>query len=432
MIFEKITVTDGEGGVRSGQYVAVADGRITYVGSEKPEGDFGRVIDGRERLLMPGFYNAHAHSPMTLMRGYGENLALSEWLNDRIFPFEDQLDSEGVYHATLLAMAESFRYGIVSTSDMYFFTDDMARAVTQSGAKSNLARCLVSFDESAALKSMPSYEEADRLFRDFHGAENGRIIVDASLHAEYTATERLVRELAEDALDKGQRMQVHVSETKSEHEECKARHGGQTPVAFFNGLGLFDVPATAAHCVWVEPDDIRIMAEKDVTVASNPVSNLKLASGVANIPAFMDAGVAVTIGTDGVASNNSLNYIEDVKYYALLNKERRQNPTLITPLDAVYAATRAGALAQGREDCGLVREGLRADLIVFDTAGPQWHPVHDLLNNLVYSASGSDIVMTVVDGQIVYEQGEWPTIDVERAKAGTSAAVSRMLGALNG
>jgi 5-methylthioadenosine/S-adenosylhomocysteine deaminase len=146
----------------------------------------------------------------------------------------------------------------------------------------------------------------------------------------------------------------------------------------------------------------------------------------------MAAGVPVTIGTDGVASNNSLNYLEDVKFFALVNKERREDPTLITPQEAVYAATRAGAIAQGRDDCGLIRTGYRADLIVFDTSGPQWHPVHDLLNNLVYSASGSDIIMTLVDGAVAYEDGEWPMIDVEQAKAGTSAAVSRMLGALNG
>jgi 5-methylthioadenosine/S-adenosylhomocysteine deaminase len=432
MIFEKITVIDGDGSVRADQYVVVTADRISYVSGERPTGDCGRSIDGSDRLLLPGFYNTHAHSPMTLMRGYGENLALSEWLNDRIFPFEDQLDPGGVYNATLLAIAESFRFGIVSTSDMYFFTEDMARAVLESGGKSNIARCLVSFDEDAPMKSMPSYEEAKRTFQSFNGAGDGRIIVDASLHAEYTATERLVREIAEDALLNGQRMQVHVSETKSEHEECRERHAGQTPVAYFSGLGLFDVPTTAAHCVWATPDDVKIMAEKGVTVASNPISNLKLASGVANVPAFMDAGVSVTIGTDGVASNNNLNYLEDMKFFALVGKERWGNPTLITPAEAVSAASRAGALAQGRPDCGLIREGYRADLIVLDTSGPQWHPVHDILNNLIYSGSGSDIVMTLVDGQVVYEHGEWPTIDVERAKAETSDAVERMLGALNG
>jgi 5-methylthioadenosine/S-adenosylhomocysteine deaminase len=439
MIFERITVIDGSDGNVSGngnshilsdQYVVVTDGLIAYVGSERPAGDFGRVIDGNNRLLMPGFYNTHAHSPMTLMRGYGENLALSEWLNERIFPFEDQLDSDGVYHAALLAAAESLRYGIVSTSDMYFFTDDIARAVTESGVKSNLARCLTSFDESVPMKSMPAFEEADRLYRDFNGAADGRLIADASLHAEYTATPRLVREIVEDALFKHQRMQVHISETKDEHEACKERHDGQTPVQFFSSLGLFDVPTTAAHCVWTDADDIRIMAEKGVTVASNPVSNLKLASGIADVPAFMKAGVPVTIGTDGVASNNSLNYLEDVKYFALVNKERRADPTLITPQEAVFAATRAGALAQGRTDCGLIKEGYKADLIVFDTAGPQWHPVHDVLNNLVYAASGSDVVMTIVDGQVLYDHGEWPTIDVERAKSGTGAAAERMLAAL--
>jgi 5-methylthioadenosine/S-adenosylhomocysteine deaminase len=243
-----------------------------------------------------------------------------------------------------------------------------------------------------------------------------------SLHMEETSTERLVRQLAEYTHGIGARMQVHVSESKYEHEGCKERHGGRTIVRYFNDLGLFDTPTTAAHCVWVEPEDMAILGEKGVTVASCPVSNLKLASGVADIPALLGAGVRVAIGTDSVASNNSLNFIEEMKFFALVNKERREDPTLITPRETVYAATRAGALSQGREDCGLIEEGACADLIVLDLDVPGMHPVFDIYNNIVYSASGSDVILTMVDGTVVYEDGEYPTIDVERAARETEKA----------
>jgi len=422
ILFSDFTILTPGGDVQEHAFVGILGDRITYVGQEAPEGDWQRIIDGKDKLLMPGFCNSHAHSPMTLMRGYGENLILQEWLRTRIFPFEDKLYPEAVYYATLLAMAESFRYGIVSTSDMYFFSDDMVKAYLSSGAKANVARSLAGFDEDEDMYGMTSFKEAKRLFEEYNGAEDGRIKVDMSLHMEETSTEKLARQLAEYSRDIGARMQVHISESESEHEGCKKRHEGRTPVAYLNDLGLFDSPTTAAHCVWVEEEDRAILREKGVTVASCPVSNLKLASGVADIPALMEAGVAVALGTDSVASNNSLNFIEEMKFFALVNKERRRDPTLITPREAFYAATRAGALGQGRTDCGLLEEGCKADLTVLDLKAPGMHPTFDLYSNLVYSASGSDVTLTMIDGKMVYEDGEYLTIDVERAVHETEKA----------
>ena len=209
-------------------------------------------------------------------------------------------------------------------------------------------------------------------------------------------------------------MHVHLSETQLEHEECKARHGGMTPAAYFNSLGLFDTRTTAAHCVWLEGEDYRILKEKGVTVASNPVSNMKLASGVCNVPRLLEEGINVSLGTDSVASNNSLNFIEEMKYFATAAKEHLKDPTAVTPVQALKAATAAGAQAQGRVDCGLLKEGFKADLIVLDISGPHMHPVHDLINNVVYSASGSDVVLTMADGRVLYENGRFFTIDVEK------------------
>ena len=254
--------------------------------------------------------------------------------------------------------------------------------------------------------------------------------MDASIHAEYTSNHLAVEAVAGFAREHRARMHVHISETRSEHEECKQRHGGKTPVMYFSDLGLFDVPATAAHCVWIEGEDFDILKEKGVTAAANPVSNLKLASGVSNVPKMLDMGINVAIGTDSTASNNSLNFFEEMKVFALASKTWYNDPKAVSPTQALYAATRAGALGQGREDCGLVKEGFRADLIVINTDKPNMHPVHDMRNNLVYSACGSDVCLTMVDGEILYRDGEYYSIDVEKTIFEAEKATEKILGTL--
>lgn len=428
MLFHNITVIDENFQVQEGVYVGIEKDRITYISKEKPERDFGRIYEGKGKLLMSGFVNTHAHSPMTLMRGYGENLALQDWLNQKIFPFEDKLTGDAVYWGTLLAMAESIRFGIVSTTDMYYFSEDMLRAVCESGTKNNISRSITCFDDSD-LWELQGAKEMKALHETWNNAEEGRIKVDMSIHGEYTSTPKIVRQMAEYTASIGANMHVHLSETKSEHEECKERHG-MTPAAYFNKLGLFDTPATAAHCVWLEGEDFDILKEKGVTAASNPVSNMKLASGICDVPALLAKGINVALGTDSVASNNSLNMIEEMKCLAIAAKVRNSDPTAVTPAQALRAATLSGAMAQGREDCGCIKEGNKADLIVLDISGPHMQPVHDILNNLVYSACGGDVVLTMADGRILYENGTYTTIDIEKVIYQAGRATKQILGAL--
>ena len=428
MLFKNISILNESFEIEENMYVGIDGEKITYISKEAPKRGFGRVYDGTGKLLMSGFVNTHAHSPMALMRGYGENMALQDWLNKKIFPFEAKLTGDAVYWATMLAMAESVRFGIVSTTDMYYFSEDMVRAIAESGTKNNLSRSITCFDDSE-LWELESAKEMKSLFETYHNAEGGRIKVDMSIHAEYTSTPKIVRQMAEYTSSIGVNMHVHLSETQSEHEECKARHG-MTPAAYFNRLGLFDTPTTAAHCVWIEGDDFEILKEKGVTVASNPVSNMKLASGVCNVPKLLDMGINVSLGTDSVASNNSLNYIEEMKYFATAAKERVKDPTAVTPKQALRAATSSGAQSQGRSDTGVLARGKKADLIVLDISGPHMHPVHSLINNLVYSASGSDVVLTMADGKILYENGKYFTIDLERAVYETERAAKKILQAL--
>ncbi|WP_080798921.1 amidohydrolase family protein [Arabiibacter massiliensis] len=433
MLFANIDLLDENLDFRRSWWVGVREGRIAYVGDAAPAGEdaeeFGEVYDGRGKLLMPAFYNAHSHAPMTLLRGYAENLPLQAWLNDAVFPFEAKITPEDCYWGTLLACAEMARYGCVSFSDMYYHMDQVARAALDAGMKLNLSDTLIAFGE-AGLGDLPVDAENRQLVHDLQGAGDGRIVVDCNIHAEYTTNPRAVADLAAFAREQGLRIQVHVSETQLEHEECKQRHGGLTPVRYFDSLGVFDVPVTAAHCVWVDDGDIDILAERGVFVAANPASNMKLGSGFAPVPKMLERGVRVCLGTDGMASNNNHDLMQDLYLLALLYKGSTGDPAQVTPKQALAAATRMGALSQGREDCGYVAVGARADLCVLDTSGPSWAPMTNPLVNVVYAGHGADVCLTMCDGQVVYRDGAWPTLDVERAKAEVEARTKRIIAEL--
>lgn len=432
MLFERIAIVDENFDYQEDMYVGISGNLITYISKEAPSDalreHYYQTYDGKGKVLMPGFVNAHGHSPMSLMRGYGENLPLQRWLNELVFPFEDQLDGEAVYNGTLLSMAESIRYGITSTSDMYFWVDDMVRAITTSGAKANIARAVTHF--GGDVYQLPSFIEQRDSILMYHGFDEGRILIDASVHAEYTNSDESVKAVVEQCREHDLIMHIHLSETENEVNECIERRGGKTPVEYFDSLGLFDGPVLAAHSVWLTDNDYQILKSKNVTVASNPISNLKLVSGICDVKKLLDNGIRVAIGTDSSTSNNSLDFFEEIKTFALLAKLKSGDPAFMTPKQALYAATRAGALAQGRKTSGLIKEGYRADLIVVDTDVPNMQPSHNMLNNLVYSACGKDVCLTMVDGRVLYQDGEYKTIDIEKVMYDTNAAKDRILAKL--
>jgi len=431
MLFTNIDYLDSNFEIKQG-FVGTAKGRIVYIGetdptyaasiSEASVYDFGERYDGSGKLLIPGLYNTHTHAPMTLLRGYAENLALQEWLHTKIFPFEAKITDEIAYPATMLAIAEMLRFGTVSFSDMYFFTDARIKAVLDSGIKANLCHGLLVFDEETTYEQLSGRELNDRYVKEYHNTADGRLKIDLNIHSEYLSNPKVVAAVAEHAQELGVNTHAHLSETRLEHEECKQRRGGLTPTQYFESLGLFNTPCTAAHCVYTEPQDWEIFVKHGVTASANPVSNMKLASGFAPFPQMLDAGVNVGIGTDGMASNNNHNLFKDIYLFALLYKGAAGDPTLITPAQALAAATSAGARAQRREDCGCIEVGKRADLAVLDVTHPWMQPVNDQVNNLIFSAQGTDVVLTMVDDVVLYRDGVWPTIDIERVIAQTQKA----------
>lgn len=407
----------------------IVDGdRVVYVGDALPDGlKPDRTVDGSGCILSPGFVNAHCHTPMSLLRGLGTDKPLDVWLNEYIFPHEDRLNGEIAKIGTMSAIAEMLRGGVTSMSDMYFFCDDIADAVTDTGIKANISRSLVSFDETADPADDSRIAETLMLLRDYHNASDGRIKVDVSLHAEYTNTERMCRYAAELAAEHGVGIQLHLSETKKEHAEGILRRG-MTPTAFFEKCGVFDVPVSAAHCVWLEEADIEIMARHGATAVHNPRSNLKLGSGVMPFERLRAAGVNVALGTDGSASNNKQDVIAEMQLSAILHKGISGNAAAVPARDAVLAATVGGMISQGREPVYEISEGMLADLVLISCNRQGVSADEDPLGVLAYATDRSDVLMTMVNGRILFENGEYNTIDTERLSREFSAARAKLMG----
>ncbi len=423
ILFKNVRLLEEYGYGESTVNVLVNGTSVYYVGKNIPDEKADRVVEGNGNLLMPAFYNTHCHSAMTLFRGYGDDLPLQRWLTEKIFPAEDRLNGERVYWGSMLAIAEMIKNGVVSFSDMYFFLDETARAVEETGIKANLSRSIVSFDKDADFSLDQRVLESVDIFNRWHGKADGRIKIDMSLHAEYTNVEGCFRYVAGLTKEFGTGFQIHVSETESEHLECIERHG-MTPTRFLDYCGVLDNPVTAAHCVYVSDDDIKLMAQKGVSVAHNAVSNLKLGSGVMPYRKMKDAGVNVTLGTDGVASNNRLSILRELQFATLIHKGVERNPAVTIASDMIRCATKNGALAQGRVDAGEIKVGNRADLILIDMNAINNIPAYSIDSAVCYSANDDNVLMTVCDGNILYENGSYTTIDEEFLKCNAKNVIN--------
>lgn len=414
-LFSNVTVVtmDEELRVLFSAFVGVTDGKISYVSRKAPQEQPKKIINGEGMVLMPGLINCHTHLAMSPLRGYADDVELSTWLNDYIFPREDRLDGRCVKAATLLSLAECLRFGTTSVSDMYYFCDEIAEAVAQSGIKANLSRAVTFFGEDFDFEKDHRCQEMVALKEKWHNFDNGRIKVEASIHGEYTSDYRVWDAVSEYAINEGIGMHVHLSETQDEHEACKERCG-LTPAQVLDCHHVFDVPAIAAHCVWLEPEDMRLLAKRKVSAVHNPSSNLKLASGCAKVEDMIRAGMNVALGTDSSASNNNLDMFKEIRAATLMAKGASLDPKALPAQAAVMMATVCGARAQHREaECGMIKLGMDADLILLDFTQPHLMPCHNVLSHLAYAVSGSDVVMTMVRGEILYAAGKYLTIDLD-------------------
>ena len=384
----------------------MTDGKISYLAREAPKEKTKRLVPGEGMVLMPGLINCHTHLPMSVLRGYADDVELSSWLNDYIFPHEDRLDGRSAKAAALLSIAECVRFGTTSISDMYNFCDEIAEAVAESGIKANIARGATLFGEDFDFETHPACRELVALKEKWDGYDNGRIRVEASVHGEYTSDYRLWDALSEFAINEKAGMHVHLSETKAEHEQCLERNG-LTPAQVLDCHHVFDTRAIAAHCVWVTPEDMRLLAKRGVTAVHCPRLNLKLASGICPLKRFYDNGINLAIGTDGPASNNCLDMFREMFLTTGLAKLREKDAAVVDAGQVLYMATAGGAKACGLNECDALAEGKLADLIMIDLHQPNMQPIHNIRKNLVYSGSKQNVKMTMVAGKILYEDGEF-------------------------
>lgn len=416
-------ITMDDGAVYPNGSVVVEDAYIQYAGAHiETHGDADRVIDARGGIVMPGLINAHTHSPMTVLRGCANDLALDVWLHQHIFPLEDKLDDEAVYYGTLLACAEMIKSGTTTFADMYFMSESSAKAVLEAGMNANLSRSVTGTHQDYKKR----LAEGRQLFADFNGAGDGSLRIEHSAHAVYTCSREALRAVADAAQADGCGIQVHLSETMKENRDCY-RIYGKSPTEIMRDTGIFSVPANVAHCVYLSGNDMDILQANHVSISHNPTSNLKLASGVANIKEIMEKKINVALGTDGAASNNALDMFSEVKLAALLHKGMRLDPTLISAGEALSMATTGGACALGRDgERGMLKAGYRADLIILDADAPALNPVYDPVSAVVYSGCGGHVVTTIINGRLVMENRQLLTLDMEKIKQGISRATKRM------
>lgn len=388
--------------------VGVSDGVIAFVGARPPE-TFSpdRRIDCCGALLMPGFVNAHTHSPLSLLRSGGEGLPLQRWLEQVVWPYEAQHTAESCYWGTLLNAAECIRAGITCVCDMYIYPQSVAKAMSEAGL-----RALVTPTVTDALleKSPDLLTQIVRLREQWAG--HPLIHTGIAPHAVYTCEDKLLSAVSELAEAYDLPIHVHVSETACEQQECSDRYG-TTPLVHLDRLGLITSRTLMAHCVWLSPADIDLAARRGATVVHCPRSNLKLGSGIAPVEDFIQAGIPVALGTDSSASNNSQDILEEMRFASLLQKGTRGDPTVLSPARSLAMATSAAGKAAGFS-LGRLAPGEPADLILVSRREPHWQPGLDPRADLLYAASASDVVLTMVNGVILYENGVFQTVDLER------------------
>ncbi len=390
--------------------IAVEDTLIKYVGKIPPEWQANTVINGDGFLAVPGFVNTHTHAAMTLFRSYADDMLLMDWLENKIWPVEKNLTAEDIYWGSMLAIAEMIKSGTTTFADMYFAMPEVAKAVAESGIRAVLARGMA----GVAPNAQQALDESKIFFQEYNGAQNGRISVMLGPHAPYTCPPDYLKSVIDVSQQLGAEIHIHLAETAGEVDNCLKKYG-KTPIALMDEIGLLDCGVLAAHCVHLTSDDISIMKNKKVRVAHNPGSNLKLASGIAPVPELLAAGIVVGLGTDGAASNNNLDLLEEIRLAAIIHKNNKADPLVVPARTAVNMGTNFGAAALGLDgSVGKIAPGMKADLTLFNTNKLHWYPRHDKLSLLVYAAGAADVDTVLVDGQILLRDGILTTIDEEK------------------
>jgi 5-methylthioadenosine/S-adenosylhomocysteine deaminase len=398
--------------------VAVADGRIAAVGPAEellelsPSGD---VLNAGNSIILPGLVNTHSHLAMTLLRGIADDIPLKEWLEQHIWPVESKyMDRKTVRLGTELATAEQLLAGVTTTADMYFFGDEVSAVLAEAGMRGVVAESLIDIPTPRCATPEEMLEKQRELLDIY--SDHPLITPSVAAHSPYSVSAANLVKEAELAEEYEVSMQIHLAETTWEVEKLLGEKG-VSPVAYLADLGVLSERTVAAHCVHVSSEDIELLAEFEAGVSHNPVSNLKLASGVSPVPTMVAAGVKVGLGTDGAASNNTLDLLRDMQLAALLHKGITGDPTVLPARTMLELLTINGARVLGLENIGTLVEGREADLICVAVDGPHTAPMYDPFSHLVFAARSSDVRHVMIHGQVVVRNHELQTMDRERIEA---------------
>ena len=404
--------------------ILIENDKIAVLGQVSEEQAAGaEIIDGRNTIAMPGLVNTHTHAAMTLLRSYADDMELMPWLNDKIWPAEAKFVNEYIYWGSALAAVEMIQSGTTTFADMYDSMHEVARVTEESGLRANLSRGCVVFSDP----ELKNIQKNVRLHENFNNAADGRIKVWFAPHAPYTCPPAYVEKIVEAAKSCNAGIHVHLAETLDEQRQI-AEGYGKTPTEYLNDLGVFELPTLAAHSVYLNDNDIAILKEHNVGIAHNPSSNLKLASGIANIPKYLRAGLNVGIGTDGCSSNNTLNMFKEMTICSFVQKVNAMDPTVLPADSILQLATIGGAkVLRWDDEIGTLEAGKKADLILVDFNKPHFAPWNNSVSDLVYSAQGSDVKTTIVNGNVLMKNYEVLTMDVEKIMAETARIARNVL-----
>ncbi len=396
---------------------------ISYVGDEKnapKDVKFEREINLNGNLIMPSFKNAHAHSAMTFLRSYADDMPLNDWLFKQVFPMEAKLTGEDVYWFSKLAFAEYLTSGMTACFDMYFEPDFMAKAADETGFRTVMCGSI----SGSAEECDSALAKLDILYNKFKDRSEF-VSYRLGFHAEYTTDMSIMKGIAEMSRRYRAPVYTHNSETKPEVLGCVERYG-KTPTALMEELGMFEYGGGGFHCVHVSDEDLEIFKHRGLWVVTNPGSNSKLASGIAPLCKMADMGINLAIGTDGAASNNALDMFREM-YLAVVMQKLAQDDAAAMPANKVLEmAAKGGALAMGLDNCDTIAKGKAADLVVIDLNMPNMQPINNIVKNVVYSGSKSNVILTMCAGKILFENGEFTTIDIEKVRNEANSAIRRM------
>ncbi len=396
--------------------------RIAAIGN-KPEGfKEDKVIDGKNKLVITGHVNCHTHAYMSFMRNVADDLSFMDWLFGTIDPIEQQMTDEDTYWGACLAIIEMMKSGTTCFNDMQMNIHQTTRAVKESGMRAVISRGLVGSgnDEAGQMRLRQAYEERDA------AADCDRLTFMLGPHAPYTCDDGFMRIVSEEAKKNNMRIHVHLSESESEIQQIKDKYGC-TPIEMADKNGLFDVPAIAAHCVQITESDMDILKAKNVSVVTNPASNMKLGNGFAPVPEMLEKGINVCLGTDGAASNNSLNLFHEMSLLALIHKGVKRTPQCVSAKENIRIATINGAKALGLEkEIGSLEVGKKADIAILNLNTPSLTPRNNLIAGLSYSANGSEVETVIIDGKVTMEDRKVLTMDEELVYKKVNEIIVRM------